>query len=1651
MDENVGKLGGSSGGEDEEFSWYLYYFWLPFLIFARTAQYVFSCGNFLFGLLFGDAVAYATFLCFLWQAYLFGCGICMECFAIFQWLIWIHTYFGLRFLSQIVGMPFVVLKSVWLEHTFTGSIQNYSKSLFTVYDERLFILSSVRIYADWVYIFCSTYIGWHIWLYRLTDFKILMFNFYKQLLIEKKPPWTKSLSCGIAIMSIFLVTCQCCWSSSKVFFEVLQYKWNFGHFHDVQQFSVQPGPYFFDCIDVSQYDIPQIPAEATNLICLPCQGDQEDLASTPIKLPEYQSTFLAAFQHNENKGVYTTFDPDTEYCVVDNCANVHIWNDFSAFIPSSYLKFNAAVSTSVSAVNGDSNLPAGCGDVPVAWKDDNGKEYDIVLKNVLHFPKSPVKILSVVSLSEQLQDDLNTWILTRRRQSIFTWAFGKFTKTIIHGKSRLPELSVKSTHSSTDAFFSLVKKSKTANCHLIFGKAFKVDRSAMAAIENLDSESIPCFFPSSHHAYAVETENSSDDPISSETVLPPIPTLSIGSSVRYIKDDHVEVGTLVGVDMSNPSVPTMFDIEFKDGRKVQATRENLELSETPDAFDIPTKARTIIEVAASMSKKNLHALMNPEVLTPLQQLWIWWHEVLDHLPRVRMNRLVEKGSLPSKFKILKDWHFVCASCLLSQQRRTSWRSKRKPSSIAKDNVKAPGDMVCIDQIISAQPGLLPRISGRHTRERISAAVIFKDVFSSYTYVHLMTSCDLDQTINAKVAFEKIAASYGVSVKHYHADNGTFACKGFRDAVSAANQKITFCGVGAHHQNGIVENMIGLLTRSSRTNLLHAKQRWPQAISTILWPYALKAACATYNELHLDENGASPDSKFASVNCAPVLSNRHPWGCPVFVLNQKAQGGMAPKWEPRSRVGIYLGHSPTHAGSVAMVLNPRTLHVSPQYHVVFDDNFSTVASMVNGEVPENWEQLVNQSDQILDPAGNDLTKLWASQHFDPFHDDDEVPDPENADNFGTPKSSNVTPENELLMPTMPDLDELTCRRSTRTRAAPDFYDPSALQSTVTCKPMSTSLSILFSMVCLTATGSIFETPACASLFSNVLHQTHLINQHFDGTLNYISPLAFTADSSDNDTYTFKQMLQQPDKNEFILAMMKEVQDHENRSHWHLVPRSSLPTDKKTILSIWSFKRKRFPDGRIMKYKARLCAHGGMQQWGVDYWETYAPVVNWLCVRALLILSVIHGYHSRSIDFVLAFPQAKLEEDVFMEFPAGVEYPGGSRKQFVLKLDKNLYGLKNAAHNWFQMLSSGLQSKKLNFQSSAIDPCVFFRKDAILLTWVDDCIIFSKDLSTINSIVKTLQEDFDVELEDDLKGGDVSRYLGMEIQRNTDKSFEIKQPFLIDRILSLLEIDDKVNPKNTPVSKPLLHKDKEAAPRARSWNYRAVIGMLNYLQASTRPDIAMAVHQCARFSIDPRITHERAVMRIGKYLLATKERGIKFTPDTSKGVECHVDADFAGSWDQADSGNPENVLSRTGYIISIYGCPVTWTSKLQTEIALSTAEAEYIALSQSTREIIPLMNLLKELNLTLNFGMKEKDFQCTLYEDNTSCITIAGTQKFTPRTKHISLKYHWFRSFTKGPNKLLDIKYINTREQTADILTKPLDEPLFTYLRRKSNGW
>ena len=300
--------------------------------------------------------------------------------------------------------------------------------------------------------------------------------------------------------------------------------------------------------------------------------------------------------------------------------------------------------------------------------------------------------------------------------------------------------------------------------------------------------------------------------------------------------------------------------------------------------------------------------------------------------------------------------------------------------------------------------------------------------------------------------------------------------------------------------------------------------------------------------------------------------------------------------------------------------------------------------------------------------------------------------------------------------------------------------------------------------------------------------------------------------------------------------------------------------------------------------------------------------------------------------------------------------------------------------------------------------------------------------------------------------MERYLGVEVEKASDgNSFSMTQPHLIQRCIDLVGVDESVTKgRANPVVKPLLSKDLDGPERKCKWKYRTATGMLGYLQHSTRPDISMATHQCAKFNNDPRLSHERAIKRIVRYLLDTKDKGIIFKPDLSRGLECFVDAEFAGGWKDCDHSTAESVLSRTGFVIMFAGCPLTWCSKLQTEIALSTTEAEYIALSQAMREVIPFLNLLKEIGAYFPLNADTPLFHCKVWEDNMSCIKVATSPKFTPRTKHIALKYHHFRSFVD--KKVISIFPTESENQTADIFTKPIQgDKQFAFLRHKLMGW
>ena len=292
-----------------------------------------------------------------------------------------------------------------------------------------------------------------------------------------------------------------------------------------------------------------------------------------------------------------------------------------------------------------------------------------------------------------------------------------------------------------------------------------------------------------------------------------------------------------------------------------------------------------------------------------------------------------------------------------------------------------------------------------------------------------------------------------------------------------------------------------------------------------------------------------------------------------------------------------------------------------------------------------------------------------------------------------------------------------------------------------------------------------------------------------------------------------------------------------------------------------------------------------------------------------------------------------------------------------------------------------------------------------------------------------------------------YLGIQIDHGTDGTFKLSQPFLIDRIIeSIPGMKDAKIAKTPAAVDVVLTKDLSGKERTDQWNYRSVIGMLNYLVNCTQPDLAYAVHQCARFSIEPRNIHEQAVKRIVRYLLYLKRKGtvgLRFIPDRTKSLEVFVDASFAGDWNKEWSDEPTSVMSRTGFLIKYANCPIVFCSKLQTEIALSTTESEYIALSQSLRDAIPLIELLRELKETIPFTDTIPKVHCVIFEDNKGCIELVKTPRMRPRTKHIALKYHHFREHVR--QKLISIHYIDTKFQVADIFTKPLGTDQFNNLK------
>lgn len=505
-------------------------------------------------------------------------------------------------------------------------------------------------------------------------------------------------------------------------------------------------------------------------------------------------------------------------------------------------------------------------------------------------------------------------------------------------------------------------------------------------------------------------------------------------------------------------------------------------------------------------------------------------------------------------------------------------------------------------------------------------------------------------------------------------------------------------------------------------------------------------------------------------------------------------------------------------------------------------------------------------------------------------------------------------------------------------------------------------------------------------------------------------------------SFADAMTRDDGQLWLEAMTMEMSSLQVNDVWDLV---ELPKERKLVGSKWVFKMKRDVDGNIDRYKARLVARGFTQRFGEDYDQTFSPVVRFESFRMLMALAAKHDLQLHQMDVTTAFLHGVLEEDVFMKQPEGFVKEGDEK--LVCRLKRSLYGLKQSPRCWNAALDEKLSA--MGFEQASGDPCLYRSKGgemAYVAVYVDDLVIAAASDEAVQVVKDQLSASFDMK---DM--GRLHHFLGMKIvQDPKNNSVWIGQDRYTKDVLAKYGMEN-CKPALTPMDpgvKPLPGKDTDE--RFDPAVYQSAVGSLLFLSVATRPDIAFAVSCAARFTANPYREHWSLVKRIMRYLKGTYEYGLQYTDAEGDNLIGFSDADWAG-----DTGDRK---STSGYTMLLSNAAVTWKSKKQTVVALSTAEAEYVALCAATQEACWMRKILSDLGAP-------QSGPTTMREDNQSAIAIAENPVSHNRTKHIDIKYHYTRQAVQNGD--IQLEYCPSADMLADVLTKPVYTDTFKRLRNK----
>lgn len=512
----------------------------------------------------------------------------------------------------------------------------------------------------------------------------------------------------------------------------------------------------------------------------------------------------------------------------------------------------------------------------------------------------------------------------------------------------------------------------------------------------------------------------------------------------------------------------------------------------------------------------------------------------------------------------------------------------------------------------------------------------------------------------------------------------------------------------------------------------------------------------------------------------------------------------------------------------------------------------------------------------------------------------------------------------------------------------------------------------------------------------------------------------------------EALQRPDAAEWIEAMRREM-DSLTRSDTFAevsqIPPSFTPIGSKFVYSL-----KKDVNGKVLRYKARLVAQGFSQREGIDYTNTFAPVVRLTSIRITLAIAAHLGLEMDHLDVETAFLNGKIDEEIYMRAPKGFEKLDldiGS----LWRLHGSLYGLKQAPLIWNRLLDDVLKS--FGWRRLSSDWCIYLWRDTkghlmILAVHVDDMLLAGNSRELMEEAKRWLAGHFKIK---DM--GSPKLVVGLEVIRDEERgTVAISQGHFIDE-LAVRYRQEGAPTTTTPLSSgfeftsddsPSTEADKEEMSHHP---YRSLVGALMYVMIGTRPDISFAIGCLSRYLINPGKRHWDQALRVLNYLRGTRDLVISYSRGSRDGLTLRgfSDSDWAGERDGS--------RSTSGYIWMLSGGPVSWKSRLQSIVALSSTEAEYITVTAAAQEGIWLRRVMSELGF-------EQVGASNLAVDNEGAIALSENPQAHPRTKHIRLRYHFIRQYVQ--EGVIKPQYISTHQNIADMFTKNLPKDRFLELRQ-----